>query len=487
MSKARTNGWVLTLMCLGEFLVVMDTAIVDVALPAIGRSLGFPGADLAWIVNAYTITFAGFLLLAGRAGDLFGRRRIFLSGLVVFAVASLTGGLAVDPAMLIVARAVQGVAAGVLAATSLSIVLSTFTEPAARARGLAFWAAAAAGGGAGGAALGGVLTDFVSWRAVLLINVPIGLAMLIASARVLPAERTSTPGRLDLPGAITATAGVAAFVFGVTEASTAGWTSPLTLAPMLGGIALLAVFVLIESRFTKVPMLPLHLFRSRSVSVGNVLRGLAGATSLSMWYFLSLYLQHVLGYDPLQAGLAIVPFGLMLGGVSRATPRLLARYGPKRLITVGLLIGVVGFAWWSQSLTVGANYPIAVLLPGILASGSSGLIIAPITSVATTGVDARDHGAASGLVNTSQLTGGAIGLAVLATIAASQGAGGPHALAAGYDLALLIAAAILLAAAVVSVLTPTQSDRPAIESETETPAQQRASRQSPTEPSERSA
>ncbi len=450
---------VLVLACLGQFVVIMDTSIVNVALPSIGRALKFSTAGLAWVVNAYTITFAGFLLPAGRAADVYGRKRVFAFGLVLFAVASAAGGLAPSAVVLIAARAVQGIAAAVVSAAALAVLIAGFPEGAARARALAFWGAAAAAGGAIGTLLGGVLTELVSWRAVLLINVPIGLVMLTGTAHLLPGGRGRSERRLDLPGAVTATAGIAAFTFGIVQADSSGWASPLTLAPMLGGLMVFGLFLLIEARLARAPMLPLGLFRSRSVSTGNLLMALVGATSISMWYFISLYLQRVAGYDPLAAGLAIAPFALAIAAASWATPRILSWTGRRWLITASSLMATAGFAWWSLALDPGAGYPLAVLLPGLLAAtGTSGLVIAPIAAAATTGVRPADNGVASGLANATRMLGGAIGLAVLATLAAGSHTGSPtpQTLAAGYDRAFLIAAIIALATVAVSLLIPTR-------------------------------
>ncbi len=449
---------VLVLACLGQFVVIMDTSIVNVALPSIGRALAFSSAGLAWVVNAYTITFAGFLLPAGRAADVYGRRRVFAFGLALFCLASVAGGLAPSAMVLIAARAVQGIAAAVVSAAALAILIAGFPEGAARNRALAAWGAAAAAGGAIGTLLGGVLTDLISWRAVLLINVPIGLIMIAGAARLLPVGRGSHARGLDLPGALTATAGVAAFAFGVVQASTNGWSAPVTLAPMLAGAAVFGVFLFLEARLTRAPMLPLGLFRSRSLSVGNLLMALVGATSVSMWYFISLYLQRVAGYDPLMAGLAIAPFALAIAAASWATPRIIRWTGRKWLITASSLMATAGFAWWSVSLDPGASYPLAVLLPGLLAAtGTSGLVIAPIAGAATAGVRPEETGVASGLANATRMLGGAIGLAVLATLAAGSHTGSPtpQTIAAGYDRAFLIAAGIALVTAAVSLLIPT--------------------------------
>ncbi len=449
---------VLVLACLGQFVVIMDTSIVNVALPSIGRALAFTAAGLAWVVNAYTITFAGFLLPAGRAADVYGRKRVFVAGLALFCLASAAGGLAPSATVLIAARAVQGIAAAVVSAAALAILIAGFPEGQARNRALAAWGAAAAAGGAIGTVLGGVLTDLISWRAVLLINVPIGVVMIAGAARLLPGGHGSHVRGLDLPGALTATAGVAAFAFGVVQASTNGWTSPVTVAPMLTGVAVFGVSLLIEARLSRAPMLPLGLFRSHSLSVGNLLMALVGATSVSMWYFISLYLQRVAGYDPLAAGLAIAPFALAIAAASWATPRILRWTGRRWLITTSSLMATAGFAWWSFSLDPGSGYPLAVLLPGLLAAtGTSGLVIAPIAGAATTGVRPEDNGVASGLANATRMLGGAIGLAVLATLAAGSHAGSPipAMLAAGYDRAFLIAAIIALVTAAVSLLIPT--------------------------------
>lgn len=401
-------------------MVVLDVSIVNVALPSIATSLGFSSTALQWVINAYNIAFGGFLLLAGRAADLYGRKRTFLVGVGLFAVASLAGGLAPSSGFLIGARVVQGLSAAVLSAAALTILISTFTNRSERARALAAWGAAAATGGAAGTLLGGVLTDLLSWRWILLINVPVGIAMATVAWKALPSGRDRNSTGLDLAGAASATVGIGALVFGVVQSSTHGWLALATLIPLVAALAILGLFVWIEARSARSPMLPLALFRARSVSVGNVLMGLVGATSVSMWFFISLYLQKVLRYDPLQAGLAIAPFAVVIAVASRLTPRLMTRIGAKRSILAGSVLAAVGFGWWS-ALGAHSTYLADVVGPGILAAaGTSGLVLAPIAATVTAQARSEESGIVSGLANATRMIGGAIGLAVLTTIAAGH-------------------------------------------------------------------
>ncbi|MFI6348754.1 MFS transporter [Streptomyces sp. NPDC050560] len=432
--------------CAGQFLVVLDVSVVNVALPSMRSGLGLSESGLQWVVNAYSIAFAGFMLLGGRAGDLFGRKRMFLVGLALFTLASLGGGLAQDGWQLLVARAVQGLGAAVLAPSTLTILTSAVSEGPARTRAIATWSAVGAGGGAAGGLVGGVLTDGLSWRWVLLINVPVGALVLAGAARWVAESRTGGPRRLDLPGAVLVTGGAAVLAYGIVQTEEAGWTSPRTLVPLGAGLLLVLSFLLVEAR-TRVPLMPLKLFRLRGVSVANAAMFLCGGAMMCMWFFMTLYAQNVLGYSPLRAGLALMPSSLAVVAGSKLAPRLMRRLGTRTVAAAGAAIAAAGFAWQS---TMGAHgaYLTAIMLPGVVMMLGAGLSSTPLAALATSGAERGDAGLASGLINTSRTLGGALGLAVLSTVAATRtgGATGPAALASGYALAFRWGALILVGA-----------------------------------------
>ncbi|MFJ8692537.1 MFS transporter [Streptomyces roseolilacinus] len=445
--------WVVILAaCAGTFLVVLDVSVVNVALPSMRADLGLSALALQWVVNAYSIAFSGFMLLGGRAADLFGRKRMFLLGLTVFTVASVAGGLAQEGWQLLAARAAQGLGAAVLSPATLTIVTSAVPEGPARTRAIGTWAAVGAGGGAAGGLVGGLLTDLLNWRWVLLINVPVGALVLIAGAVWVRESRTGAGRRLDLPGAVLVTTGLAAFAYGVVQTEQAGWTEPRTLVPLLGGVALLAAFVAVESR-TREPLMPLKVFRARAVSAANVALFVIGSATFASWFFMTVYAQNVLGYSPLEAGLALMPSsaGVVVG--SKLAPRLMPLLGARFLAVGGALITATGFAWQSL-MDVDGTYATDVLGPGIMMMTGVGLVLTPLAAMATSGAAPGDAGLVSGLVNTSRTMGGAVGLAVLSTVAASGAAGAatPEALTAGYALAFRTGAGILLAAAALMLL-----------------------------------
>ncbi|WP_306362229.1 MFS transporter [Nocardia sp. CC227C] len=450
---------VLAVACAAQFMVVLDISVVNVALPSIRDALGFDETGLQWVVNAYALTFAGFLLLGGRLADLFGRRRIFLTGLVLFAGASLAGGLAGSAALLVVARAVQGLGAAVLAPATLTILTATFPEGPARTRALATWTAVGIAGGTAGNLVGGVLTEFLSWRSTLLINVPIGVVAVALTARTVAADRPSEARpRLDVVGAVLATAGLGALAFGVAEAAKSGWDSPATIAGIGAGAGLLIAFVAVEARVAVSPLIPLRLFTIRSVSVGNVAMLLAGACLNPMWFFLTLSMQNVLGYSPLLTGLAFLPHtvvAILVG--ARATPWLMRRADGRVLIMVGSLLAAVGF-WWQAQLTVDSGYVLGILGPAIVFSVGSGLLNTPITTAVTAGVPTADAGAASGVMNTAKQVGGALGLAALITVAGAHG-GAPDVLLDAYNRAFYAIAAVMIVVALVAAALPAQRDR----------------------------
>ncbi|MEU5213898.1 MFS transporter [Streptomyces sp. NPDC020742] len=445
--RTAAPAWLVTLLvCAGQFLVILDVSVVNVALPAMRTGLGLSELGLQWIVNAYVITFAGFMLLGGRAADLFGRKRIFVLGLALFTVASLAGGLAQEPWQLIAARTVQGVGAAVLSPATLTILTTSFPAGPARTRAIATWTAVGAGGGAVGGLVGGVLTQWLSWRWVLLVNVPIGAVVLLGAVRWLSESRRDAVRRLDVPGALLVTGGLGLVAYGIVQTETDGWGSASALLPLAAGLAVIAVFIAVEAR-AKAPLMPLGLFRLRSVSAANAAMVLAGAAMFSMWYFLSLYVQNVLGYRPLQAGLSFIPHSLSIVLGSKIGPRLMNRVGAKTLAVTGAVLSAAGMAW-QGTMDVHGTYLGTILGPGILMALGAGLTATPLASIATSGADPADQGLVSGLMNTSRQMGGALGLSVLSTLAASriEQGHGPQALADGYGLAFHIGALVLLAA-----------------------------------------
>ncbi len=441
----------LLLSCLAQFMVILDVSVVNVALPAIRGGLHFSEVDLQWVVNAYTVTFAGFLLLGGRAADLLGRRRVFVVGLVLFALASVAGGISNSQTVLIAARAVQGLGGAVIAPASLSILTTTFPEGPERNRAVGIWGAMGGAGGAAGVLLGGVITDLLSWRWILFINVPIGLLAAFAAQRFIAESKRPMSSRdFDLTGALAATVGLSLLVLGIVRTDQTGWGSAQTLAIIGAGIVLLAGFVLVEGRFASAPLMPLRIWASRTLSAANVTVLLVGGATFGMWFFVSLYLQQVLGYSPIRAGLAFLPMTLCIVAGSTIASRSVARIGAKPLLVFGMTVMTLGLALFTRTSTHGA-YAADVLAPGLLVGIGIGFAFVPATISAVAGVAPAEAGLASGLVNTSRLVGGALGLAVLAAIATDHtnsrlhaGASAHAALTSSFQLAFVIAAAFAL-------------------------------------------
>lgn len=443
---------VVALACAGQFLVVLDVSVVNTALPSMRADLGLSAPGLQWVVNTYTIAFAGFMLLGGRAGDLYGRKRMFLIGLALFTLASLAGGLAQEGWQLLAARAVQGLGAAVLAPSTLTILTSAVPEGAARARAIATWTAVGGGGGAAGGLVGGVLVDGLSWRWVLLINVPIGAVVLAGALLWLVEGRAGDGRRIDLPGALLVTAGLATLAYGIVQTEAEGWTSAETLVPLAAGAALIGLFVLVEAR-TKVPLMPLKLFRLRSVSSANVAMFLCGSAMFCMWFFMTLYAQNVLGYSPLDAGLALVPSSLAVIIGSKVAPRLMPVVGARNVAVLGALVAAAGFGWQS-TMTADGAYLTTIMFPGILMMLGAGLSATPLAALATSGAEPGEAGLVSGLINTSRTMGGAIGLSVMSTIAAARtgGAVSPEALTEGYALVFRTGGGVLLGGVVLMLV-----------------------------------
>jgi EmrB/QacA subfamily drug resistance transporter len=440
-------------------MVVLDVSVVNVALPSIRDGLHFSEANLQWVVNANTVAFGGFLLLGGRAADLLGRRRVFVAGLVLFALTSLVGGMADSQTTLIAARAAQGLAAAVIAPASLSILTTTFSEGAARNRAVGIWGAMGGAGGSAGVLLGGALTQLLGWRWILFINVPIAAAAALASLRLLAEGRDRSATRsFDLLGAITATVGLSLLVLGIVRTDVTGWGSAQALGAMAAGLGLLGAFVAIEARIARQPLMPLRIYRSRALSASNTIVLLIGAATFAMWFFLSLYLQQVRGYSALHAGLSFLPMTLCIAAGSVFASRAVGRFGTRPLLVIGLLAQAVGLLLFTD-ISVNGSYLLQVLAPSLLVAIGIGLSFVPVTISAVAGVDPHEAGLASGLVNTSRLVGGALGLAVLAALATAQtnhlvraGTGLHSALTGGFDLAFAVAAVVSLAGVLVAVV-----------------------------------
>jgi EmrB/QacA subfamily drug resistance transporter len=457
MTLDGRNRWLaLIVLCLGTLMIVLDTTIVNVALPSIRTDLGFSQTSLAWVVNAYLLTFGGFLLLGGRLGDLYGHRRLFVSGITLFTLASLACGLANSQGLLETARAVQGVGGAIASAVSLSLTMTLFTETGERAKAMGIFGFVASGGGSIGVLLGGVLTNSLDWHWIFLVNVPIGVAVVALSFRLLPGGggRAAT-GRLDIGGALTVTASLMLAVYAVVNGNQLGWTSGRTLGCLAGAAVLLASFLVIESRVSA-PLMPLTLFRLRNVATANVV-GVLWAAAMFAWFFMSaLYLQLVLGYSPLRVGLAFLPANLIMGACSVGiSAKLVMRFGIKRPLVVGLSVAAVGLVLFARA-PVGGHFLVDVLPSMILLGFGAGIAFNPVLLAAMSDVAPEESGLASGVVNTAFMMGGALGLAILASLATSRtdslrnaGHSALGSLVGGYHLAFLVGAFFAVGAATI--------------------------------------
>ena len=441
MPSSHNRWWALLVLCLGVLMIVLDTTIVNVALPSIRSDMGFSETSLVWVVNAYMLTFGGFLLLGGRLGDLYGHRRLFLAGLFVFTLASLACGVAGSQAVLIAARAIQGIGGAVVSAVALSLIMNIFTEPADRARAMGVYGFVCAGGGSIGVLLGGLLTSLFNWHWIFLVNLPIGVAVAMLSLALIPATRAGGPQRLDWAGAASVTLSLMLAVYAIVNGNEAGWASASTLGLLACAAALMVAFIGIESRVAA-PLMPLALFRHRNLATANV-AGVLWAAAMFAWFFMSaLYMQLVLGYTPMQVGLAFLPGNLIMAAMSLGgSARIVMRFGIRGPLAAGLLIAASGLALFAQA-PVGGSFLVHVL-PGMVLLGlGAGIAFNPLLLAAMNDVGPQDSGLASGVVNTAFMMGGALGLAVLASVAAarttalqSAGAALPAALNGGYQLA----------------------------------------------------
>jgi EmrB/QacA subfamily drug resistance transporter len=419
MPKKRVvhKNYVLLIIAVAQFMVVLDTSIVNVALPSIFNALNFGNpANLQWVVTAYTLAFGGFLLLGGRAADLYGRRKIFMYSVAAFSTISLLCGLAQNSLMIEITRAAQGLAAAFMSPAALSIVITTFKEGKERAKALSVWGAVAAGGAAAGVLLGGILTEYLDWRWNFFVNVPVGIAVLVAAYLYVPESKADLDHKkLDLPGAVSVTTGLIAFVYAITQAPTKGWLSAETIGVLAGSVLLLAYFIYNEAR-SKHALMPLSIFKVGSVAGANITQAPITAAMFSMFFFISLYIQQVLGYSPVKTGLGFLPITFVIGMIASQMPHVIHRFGYKRPLVVSPLF-MAGGLFYLSHISVNGTYWVDVFPGLLLMAMGMGVMFISITIAATSGVPARESGLASGILNTSQQLGGALGLAILSGVA----------------------------------------------------------------------
>jgi len=455
----RHLGLALALISTVQLMVVLDATIVNIALPSMQRDLHFSATGLEWVVNGYALAFGGLLLLGGRTGDLYGKRRMFMAGVALFTAASLTGGFATTQVWLIAARMVQGVGGAIASPTALSLVTSTFPEGRSRDRAMGVYAAMSSAGASIGLLLGGILTDLASWRWVLFVNVPIGALVVIAAPLVL-GETEGRQGRLDLPGAVSVTAGMSFLVYGLSHAASASWSTPLTVGSLAGAAVLLAAFLAIEARSTHA-LMPLRVFANRNRSGAYGMMLIIGAGLFAMFFYLTLFVQDILGFSPLKAGLVSLPISLTIAACAGLSSRVVGRIGARPLLAAGPLVSAAGLAWISR-VTPASTFTGDVLGPELLIAIGMGLTFVPLTLTAVAGARPGETGLVSALLNTGQQLGGSLGLAVLVTIAtavtrprllaARSRAATAAALTAGYSRAFLVAGAFLLAGSVIALV-----------------------------------
>ncbi|HEY3873547.1 MAG TPA: MFS transporter [Actinocrinis sp.] len=443
-------GLALAIIVTCQLMLVLDATVMNVALPRIQSSLHFSSTGLAWVLDAYTLTFGGLLLLGGRIGDLFGRRRMFIAGVALFTLSSLAGGLATSAAWLLIARVLQGVGAAAAGPSAVALLTSTFAEPRARLRALSVFSGMSAAGFAVGLIVGGLLTEWTSWRWVLFINVPFGIAAVLLAPRFLrePERRRS---RIDFGGAVTATGGVGSLVYGLIHAAASGWGSPVTLGSLAAGVVLIALFLTLQAR-SEQPLLPLHLFRDRNRAAAYANFLLGPAAGMSMFFFFSQYLQDVLGYSPLRTGFAFMPTTVLIFGITRLIPRFLPRFGPKPVALLGTVLMASGLGWLTQ-ISAHSGYAADLLGPMVLMGLGLGLAFSPLTVVIMSTVEPKDAGAAGGAMQTMQQTGATLGLAVLITLYGTAVRHSPtHSMVTG-DHAAFVGSVVLMLAALAVALT----------------------------------
>jgi EmrB/QacA subfamily drug resistance transporter len=459
------EGLILAIACIAQFMVVLDVSIVNVALPRMGHDLHFTYASAQWVINAYVLTFAGFLLLGGRAADYFGRRHVYLIGMAIFTLASIGAGVAQNSTEMVTIRAIQGVGGAILSPATLTIIITTF-RGTRLPKALGAWSAVAGAGGAVGALLGGVLTGLASWRWIFFINVPLGLIAGIAAALYLQELRNKdATAKLDITGAVLVTGGLAAVIYAVVNTTTHSWTSSFTLQWLLGGLVLIAAFFFWEAKVASHPLVPFRIFRSRPLSAANGMMILVGGVFFAMWYFLTYYFQYVLGYGPVKAGLAFLPMaiGIIIG--AQVSSRLINKVGVRPILQVGATLATLGFFWLSL-IQPESNYWGHVLVPGFITAFAMGLLFSPLAMSATSSVDRADAGLASGVLNTSRQVGGSLALAGLATVATDRTASSllhhvstNAALTDGYQRAFQISSVITLLALGLTFAVPRLTGR----------------------------
>lgn len=467
--NAHPRRWLIFgLLAAAQFMVILDASVIVVALASIQEALGFTAGELQWVVNGYVVAFGGLLLLGGRVADLVGRRRTFMAGLAVFSLASLAGGLAQSELWLIAARAVQGLGAAFAAPAALSLVMTVFTDPGERTKAMGLWGAVSGAAGAAGVLAGGTLTEGLGWESTLLVNVPIGAALLVAVARVVPETRSEGTRGFDAAGAITVVGGLALLIYGIVGANDAGWVSPTTIGTFAVAVALLVAFVWVEHR-AAAPLVDLRLLTSRTVGRANLVSLVAAAAQAPMFYFGGLLMQQVLGYSALEAGLAWLPMSVVvMAFAGGAAPKLIARFGASTVLAAGAAVMAAGMVVWAQAADAG-SYLTGVLPALLVTAPGMALVFVAVTVSATSGVSEQQSGLASGLVNMTQQIGGAVGLAILVafstsrtTSAAEQGAGQAEAVGDGFSAAFALGGGFALLAALATVLllvrTPRRTD-----------------------------
>jgi EmrB/QacA subfamily drug resistance transporter len=449
---------ILAIACLAQFMVVLDVSIVNVALPRMGHDLHFSVSSAQWVVNAYVLTFAGFLLLGGRAADIFGRRRVYLTGIAIFTLASIGAGFAHTGAQMVAIRAVQGIGGAILSPATLTIIVTTFQGPRLP-KAIGAWSAVAGAGGAVGGLLGGILTGLASWRWVFFINVPFGIVAAVAASLYLRELRNrDAEVKLDVTGAVLVTGALASIIYGVVNTTTRGWGSSFTLSWFIGGAIALIAFLFWESNVASHPLVPFRIFRSRALSSANLVMFLVGGAFFAMWYFLTYYFQSILHFGPVKAGFAFLPMAIGIIVGAQISSRIMTKTGARPILMTGTSIATLGFLWISL-IKVDSSYWGSVFVPAILCSFAMGLLFSPLANAATAGVDRADAGLASGVLNTSRQVGGSLALAILATVAADRTATfvNPRAgvaLVGGYERAFQVSSLITLLALAASFFVP---------------------------------
>jgi EmrB/QacA subfamily drug resistance transporter len=469
VTEATTNrhspDWlILSIACIAQFMVVLDVSIVNVALPRMGADLHFTYSSAQWVINAYVLTFAGFLLLGGRLADFFGRRHVYLAGIFIFTLASIGAGFAETGAQMIAIRAVQGIGGAILSPATLTIIVTTFQGPRLP-KAIGAWSAVAGAGGAVGGLLGGILTGWASWRWVFFINVPLGLvAGIVASLYLREMRNRDATAKLDVTGSVLVTGGLASVIYAVVNTTTHSWTSSTTLSWLIGGLALLVAFLFWEGRVASHPLMPFRIFKSRPLSTANIIMFLVGGAFFAMWYFLTYYFQGVLRYGPVKAGFAFLPMAIGIIAGAQISSRLIAKVGVRPLLQVGATLATLGFLWISL-IQQHSSYWGNILVPGFLCAFAMGVLFSPLAMSATSGVDRADAGLASGVLNTSRQVGGSLALAILATVATDRTNSLLHSVTkasaqtSGYQRAFQISAAVTFIALLATFALPRLTGR----------------------------